>query len=121
MISPEAADPDVLTTFARETASWRPWKHLAAPSALLQWPGKGVAAVADFVDVSLENDNKTAVLTLDIVHRILNNFSEFVIHSAQYTGDDRAHYHFFVPAGTVIDAARFQDMLKEAAFKPPGN
>ncbi len=93
--------------------------HTAPTSVLLLTPGSPIGAVADImaVDMLQGDDNASSepviALTLDVVHQP-HIISELKAHPKQRL-DSSAHYHFHVPAGVTLDAAKFLDLLKDSA------
>ena len=93
------------------------WTRTAPTNMLLLIPGQGVGAVADLMSVELDDSVAAApavTLTLDVVHKP-HMVNELTHHDKQ-TLDDKAHYHYFTPAGVSVDAAKFL-----AALKASGN
>jgi hypothetical protein len=99
---------------AAEAAGQRElWTHTAPTNMLLLIPGQGVGAVADIMSAELsESGPRVVTLTLDIVHNP-RMVSELEDHPKQ-TLDEQAHYHYLIPAGVSVDAARFLAVVKAA-------
>lgn len=91
--------------------------HTAPTNVLLLTTGSPGGAVADIMDVemlpSADNTEPTIVVTLDVVHKP-DIISELQEHPEQ-TLDSHAHYHYFLPAGVTLDAAKFLALLKTSA------
>jgi hypothetical protein len=97
------------------------WTHTAPTNVLLLPDGQPTGAAADIMSVEMSDESSASpviTLTLDVVHapQVISELQE---HPTQ-TLDDHAHYHFFLPEGVKLDAAKFMSLLKAQGGKLAG-
>jgi hypothetical protein len=108
---PAAATVDSVVQHA--VAAGQKWTHPAPTNVLLLPTGHSVGAVADIMSVEMSEvtgSAPTVTLTLDVVHKP-RFISELQEHDTQSL-DESAHYHYLLPAGVTLDAAKFLTLLE---------